>query len=83
MALLIGQAINNLATPENIQMEHDYWVNYKSGKKRNPLRCRFCGKGMELEQLYHPNRGLFFDLLSADWLCFVVVCFLLKQMQLL
>jgi hypothetical protein len=34
--------------------------------KRNPLKCKFCGKGMELVKLYHPDRGLFFDLLSFD-----------------
>ena len=32
--------------------------------KRNPLKCSFCGAEMELVQLYHPNRGLFFDLLA-------------------
>ena len=34
--------------------------------KRNPLKCPFCGRGMELVKLYHPDRGLFFDLLSFD-----------------
>jgi len=28
---------------------------------RNPLRCRYCKKGMELVRLYHPDRGVFFD----------------------
>ena len=33
--------------------------------KRNPLKCSFCGAGMELVRLFHPDRGLFFDLLAA------------------
>lgn len=32
--------------------------------KRNPLKCQFCGVGMELVRLYHPDRGLFYDLLA-------------------
>jgi len=31
--------------------------------KRNPLKCN-CGAGMELVRLYHPDRGLFYDLLA-------------------
>lgn len=33
---------------------------------RNPLQCSFCGRGMELVRLFHPDRGVFFDLLSPD-----------------
>ena len=33
--------------------------------KRNPLKCGLCGRGMELVRLFHPDRGLFFDLLAA------------------
>lgn len=33
--------------------------------KRNPLRCTFCGNEMELVRLFHPARGLFFDLLAS------------------
>lgn len=32
--------------------------------KRNPLTCNNCGVGMELVWLYHPDRGLFYDLLA-------------------
>lgn len=32
--------------------------------KRNPLKCIFCGNELELVRLFHPNRGLFFDLLA-------------------
>ena len=32
--------------------------------KRNPLKCQFCRAGMELVRLYHPDRGLFYDLLA-------------------
>ncbi len=32
--------------------------------KRNPLLCSFCGKEMDLVQLYHPSRGVFYDLLA-------------------
>jgi hypothetical protein len=32
---------------------------------RNPLRCDFCGRGMELVRLFHPDRGVFFDLLAT------------------
>ncbi len=32
---------------------------------RNPLQCGFCGRGMELVRLFHPDRGVFFDLLAA------------------
>ncbi len=31
---------------------------------RNPLQCRHCGRGMELVRLYHPARGVFYDLLA-------------------
>ncbi len=31
---------------------------------RNPLKCTHCGAGMELVRLYHPDRGLFYDLLA-------------------
>ncbi len=33
--------------------------------KRNPLTCTFCGKDMELVQLYHPDRGVFYDQLAS------------------
>jgi hypothetical protein len=33
--------------------------------KRNPLTCRFCGRGMELLRLFHPRRGVFYDLLAS------------------
>jgi hypothetical protein len=32
----------------------------------NPLTCVFCGRGMELVQLFHPKRGVFFDLLASS-----------------
>ena len=32
---------------------------------RNPLQCCFCGRGMELVRLFHPDRGVFFDLLAG------------------
>jgi hypothetical protein len=32
--------------------------------KRNPLECKFCGNEMELTRLFHPVRGLFFDLFA-------------------
>ncbi len=31
---------------------------------RNPPQCRHCGRGMELVRLYHPARGVFYDLLA-------------------
>jgi len=31
---------------------------------RNPLRCRYCKEGIELVRLYHPDRGVFLDLLA-------------------
>ncbi|WP_155068188.1 hypothetical protein [Piscirickettsia salmonis] len=30
--------------------------------KRNPLRCSFCGSLMELWQLYHSSKGVFYDI---------------------
>uniref|UniRef100_UPI0039F6D311 hypothetical protein n=1 Tax=Piscirickettsia salmonis TaxID=1238 RepID=UPI0039F6D311 len=30
--------------------------------KRNPLQCSFCGSLMELWQLYHPSKGVFYDI---------------------
>ena len=33
---------------------------------RNPLKCTHCGAGMELVRLYHPDRGLFYDLLAFE-----------------
>ena len=30
---------------------------------RNLLQCHYCGKGMELARLFHPDREVFFDLL--------------------
>ncbi len=35
--------------------------------KRNPLKCQFCGAGMDLVLLYHPGRGVFFDLLGPKY----------------
>ena len=29
---------------------------------RNPLKCGFCGAIMELWQLYHPDKGIIYDL---------------------
>jgi hypothetical protein len=31
---------------------------------RNPLVCAFCGDDMELVRLYHPDRGVFYDIFS-------------------
>ena len=42
----------------------DYAVFFEEVAKRNPLKCCFCGEGMELVRLFHPDRGLFFDLLA-------------------
>ena len=33
--------------------------------KRNPLKCKHCGSGMDLVRLYHPSRGVFYDLLAS------------------
>jgi hypothetical protein len=30
--------------------------------KRNPLTCKECGHEMELWQLYHPDKGVIWDL---------------------
>ena len=42
----------------------DYAVFFEEVAKRNPLKCCFCGEGMELVHLFHPDRGLFFYLLA-------------------
>ena len=42
----------------------DYAAFFGEVAKRNPLKCRFCGSVMELVRLFHPDRGLFFDLLA-------------------
>jgi Putative transposase/Transposase zinc-binding domain len=34
--------------------------------KRNPLMCKHCGAGMDLVRCYHPDRGVFYDLLAYD-----------------
>lgn len=31
---------------------------------RNPLVCAFCGDDMELVRLYHPDRGVFYDIFA-------------------
>ena len=31
---------------------------------RNPLVCTFCGDDMELVRLYHPDRGIFYDIFA-------------------
>ena len=33
---------------------------------RNPLTCKYCGRGMELVRLSHPKYGVFFDLFAFD-----------------
>lgn len=43
----------------------NYAEFFEEVAKRNPLKCRFCGRGIALVQLYHPDRGVFFDLLAA------------------
>lgn len=42
----------------------NYAEFFEEVAKRNPLKCKLCGRGMELVQLYHPDRGMFFDLLA-------------------
>ena len=42
----------------------NYAEFFEEVAKRNPLKCELCGRGMELVQLYHPDRGMFFDLLA-------------------
>ena len=42
----------------------DYAAFFDEVAKRNPLTCCFCGSVMELVRLFHPDRGLFFDLLA-------------------
>ena len=34
--------------------------------KRNPLTCKHCGTGMDLVRCYHPDRGVFYDVLAYD-----------------
>ncbi|PCS23668.1 hypothetical protein BTN49_0637 [Candidatus Enterovibrio escicola] len=33
---------------------------------RNPLKCVFCGKGMELVRFSYPKNGVFLDLFVSD-----------------
>ena len=42
----------------------DYAVFFEEVAKRNPLKCSCCSSVMELVRLFHPDRGLFFDLLA-------------------
>ena len=44
----------------------DYVAFFEEVAKRNPLKCSFCGAVMELVRLFHPDRGLFFDLLAPS-----------------
>lgn len=37
---------------------------FKEVSNINPLQCQSCRSEMELIQLYHPSRGMFFDLLT-------------------
>ena len=37
---------------------------FKEVSNINPLQCQSCKSEMELIQLYHPSRGMFFDLLT-------------------
>lgn len=34
--------------------------------ERNPLKCQCCGEIMELTRLYHPLKGLFYDIFAPD-----------------
>jgi len=38
---------------------------FKEISGRDPYKCRYCGGEMELVQLYHPDKGMFYDLLST------------------
>ncbi len=44
---------------------------------RNPLKCMFCGRGMELVWLSDPKHGLFFSIicfwLVVNWYVFVYI----------
>ncbi|WP_150141133.1 hypothetical protein [Candidatus Enterovibrio escicola] len=33
---------------------------------RNPLKCVFCGRGMELVRFFHRKPSVFFDLFASD-----------------
>ena len=63
---VIAQAAGDLV---DAMVSYAKWFTYADFFEeiagRNPLRCGFCGRGMELVRLFHPDRGVFFDLLSS------------------
>lgn len=61
IARVAGDLVDAMVSYANRMTYREF---FEEVAKRNPLQCRFCGKGMELVRLYHPDRGLFFDLLG-------------------
>ncbi|WP_150149326.1 hypothetical protein [Candidatus Enterovibrio escicola] len=50
------------------RISYSYVDLFEEVAGRNPLKCVFFGRGMELVRLFHSKHGIFFDLI-----CFLIV----------
>ena len=62
--VITGAAVDLVDAMVSYVNRIDYADFFEEVAKRNPLKCCFCGAGMELVRLFHPDRCLFFDLLA-------------------
>ena len=57
--MIVGVTGNLVHAMVSYVKRMDYAVCFEEVAKRNPLKCCFCGEGMELVSLFDPDRACF------------------------